>query len=132
MRTARHQIADADELGDVGDGAPHVAAGHSRHLQREPDVLGDGHVRVDRVVLEDVADAPAFRRHRGDVAVVERQSSGRGLHESRDEPERRGLATSRGTDEGEELAIADLEGETVDGRHRAEPDGESVDGDAHG
>ncbi len=47
------------------------------HLEVEADVLGDGHVRVQRVRLEDHRDVAVLRLHRRDVVVADAGSSRR-------------------------------------------------------
>ena len=89
-------------LGDAGD------------LQREAHVVGDGHVRVQRVVLEHHRDVAVLRRHVGDVAVADEDVARVDVLEAREHAQRRGLAAARGADEDEELAVLDLEVEGVD------------------
>ena len=85
------------------------------------DVVADGHVREQRVVLEDGVDVTVERRDRGHVLAVEQDAArGRQL-EAGDHPERRGLARPRRTEHREELAVADVEVDAVDGDDVAEP-----------
>ena len=51
-----HAERAVDPLGNVG-------RRHAAHRQREPDVLGDGHVRKQRVILEHHADVALIRRN---------------------------------------------------------------------
>jgi hypothetical protein len=82
-------------------------------LQREAHVLGDGHVRVERVVLEDHRDVAVLRRDVGDVAVADEDARRRDLLEAREHPQAGRLAAAGGADEHEELAVGDLEVELV-------------------
>ena len=83
--------------------------GDLRHLEGERHVVGDGHVRVQRVVLEHHRDVAVLGRDVGDVAVTDEDLAAVDLLEPREHPQGRGLAASRGPDENHELAVADLE-----------------------
>ena len=85
-------------------------------LEREAHVLGDGHVRVQRVVLEDHRDVAVLRRDVGDVAVADEDVALVDLFEAGEHAQRRGLAAAGGADEDEELAVGDLEVQLVDRR----------------
>ena len=85
-----------------------------RDLQREPDVLRHGHVRVERVVLEDHRDVAVLRRDVGDVALADVDRSGVDLLEAGEHAERGRLARARWADEDHELAVRDVEVERVD------------------
>jgi len=85
------------------------------HLQREAHVVGDRHVRVQRVVLEHHRDVPLLRRTVRDVAVADVDRTLVDLFEAGEHPERGGLTTTRRADEHHELAVLDLEVELVDG-----------------
>ena len=103
-----HHVEGARDLGvDLG-------LGELADLQREGEVLADGHVREERVVLEHHADAALVGRHRvdrpageGDLAV------GRGL-EAREHHQAGGLARPGGAEHRQELALADMEVEVFD------------------
>ena len=62
--------------------------------QTEGDVVGDGHVREQRVRLEDGVDVALERRNADDVAAGQLHPAGVGLFESRNHAERGRLATS--------------------------------------
>ena len=84
------------------------------HLERERHVLADGHVRVQRVVLEDHRDVALPRRQ-----VVHDPLADPGLPagdrlEPRHHPKRRRLAAARGADQDHELAVGDVEVERGD------------------
>jgi hypothetical protein len=89
--------------------------------QREAHVLGDRHVRIERVVLE----------HHGDIAIlrialihhraVNQDLAVRGVLQPRHDPQEGGFAAAGGADEHHELAIGDGEIHAVDHLHIAEP-----------
>ena len=98
-------------LGDLADDQP-VA-----------DVVADRHVREERVVLEDRVDVTVERRDGRDVGAVEQDPAlGRQL-EAGDHPEGRRLARARRPEHREELAVADVEVDAVDGDDRERPVG---------
>src|SRR5439155_13800019 len=99
-------------------------------LQGVADVLADGHVRPERVGLEDHPDVTLVGRDvdpaRGveDGAVAERDLPLLRRLEAGDATERRRLAAPARSEQDEELALLDLESEVVDRRRRrlaAEP-----------
>ena len=89
--------------------------GHAAHLQAVLDVLRDGHVREQRVLLEHGVDVAAPRGQRRDVDAAEPDRPGGGLLEARDHAQHRGLAGSRGAQDREQFAVADGEVGALDG-----------------
>ena len=90
--------------------------GRFRTLQPEADVVGDGHVREQRVRLEHHADVALVRRPVGDVR--RRRSMivpGGRLLEARDHPQGRRLAAARRPEERDELARLGGQVEVLDG-----------------
>ena len=85
------------------------------------DVLGDVHVREQRVVLEDRVDVAPVGRDAGDRLALEEDLARRRLLEPGDHPERRRLAAARRPEEAVELAAGDLEGHLVDRDDVPEP-----------
>ncbi len=83
------------------------------------DVLRHGHVRKERVVLEDDADLAAVRRQFVDGAVADHHLAVGLLDEAGHDPEQRGLAAARGAEQGHEFAALHLERHVVDGEPRA-------------
>src|SRR5262249_30611699 len=93
---------DVDPLG-------RVVGAEAGQLETERDVLLRGEMRPERPLMEDVADAASGRWQEchilgvdDDPAAVERQKS-------RDDSENRTLAGVRGSHEGEELTVADVQ-----------------------
>ena len=85
--------------------------------QPEGDVLGDGQVRVERVVLEDHRDVALLRRHVVDDAAADRDRAVGDVLEPGDHAQRGRLAAARRADEHEELAVRDVERQVEDGLH---------------
>src|SRR5882724_1175152 len=90
-------------------GLPHPAP-----AEAEGDVLEHGHVREERVRLEDQAEVPPMDGHPRDVLPREDDLAAVGLDEPGDHPEQRALAAARGPEEGEKLAGGGVEGYLVD------------------
>ena len=106
----------AEQFGGLPHPAIALLLGDARHLQREAHVVGDSHVRVEGVVLEDHRDVAVLGWQVGDIAVTDPHRAGVDLFEAGEHSQRGRLAAARGADEDHELAIADLEIELVDGR----------------
>ena len=115
-----------DLEGKLGKGvlrAPHgvllvpVGAGKADVVEREGDVLLDGEVRVEGVVLEDEADPAVLRRDVGDFLLPEINMPPGRLMKSGDHVERRGLAASRGAEETDQLAVRNRKRHAVDRGH---------------
>src|SRR6476661_9666591 len=101
------------------------------------DVLEDGHVRPDRVGLEDHGNAALLARH---VAALPRRihrlagqhdAAAGGLLEAGDRAQGRGLAAAGRAKQGEKLAARDAEADAVHRRHVAVADLETGDLDHH-
>jgi len=79
------------------------------HLQRKRNVLQDGHVREQRVVLEHHADIPLVRRAVGDVVAVDQHAAFVGPGQAGDQAEQRGLARPGWAQQGQEFAAGDVQ-----------------------
>ena len=77
-RLAVQQVPDVEHLGHGGDPRVDLRRGPLAQLEREADVLEDGHVRVEGVVLEHHRHPPLVGRHPGDVPVAEEDRPGVG------------------------------------------------------
>jgi hypothetical protein len=90
------------------------------HAQAEGDVLEHCHVAEQRVVLEHEADVPLTRALRQCVLAVEGDFARIRPVEAGDDPQQRGLAGARGSEQRQQLAIVDLEVDAVEGGKTAE------------
>ena len=111
---------ELDEGQHLADAALDLAVLDLLAAQAEGDVLVDREVREEGVVLEDGVDVPPVRRQPGHVLAVQLDQAGRRLLEAADHAQRRGLAAAGRPQEGEELAVAHLEVDVVDGGDVAE------------
>ena len=78
------------------------------------DVVADGHVREERVVLEHGVDVAIERRDAGDVAAVQPDRPRGGLLEPGDHAQGGRLSRARWTEHAEELAVGDLQVDAID------------------
>ena len=114
LRFAGKEVLEPQQVGGLPDPLLPFRLGHVLHLQREAHVVGDGHVRVEGVVLEDHRDVAILRRQVGDVAVTDEDRTRVDLLEAGEHAERSGLAAAGGADEDHELAVGDFQVELVD------------------
>ena len=83
-------------------------------FQREQDVLQNGQVRVEGIVLEHHAHAAQFGRKGGDVLLPEKDAAGSRGFQPADHVERGGFAAARRPQQPDELAVRHLEAEVFD------------------
>src|SRR5450759_611253 len=114
LRLAVQVLGEVEDLGGVLDARADLGLRGAGDLEREAHVVSDGHVRVQRVVLEDHRDVAVLGLHVGDLAVADQDAAGVDVLEAREHAERGRLATARGADEDEELAVLDVQVERVD------------------
>jgi hypothetical protein len=107
MGVAIGRVAEADQLEQVVDALRAVALLAPPDLEAEVDVLAGGHVREQRVRLEDHAHVPLVGRHAGDVLAVHDYPALVRPVEARDEAQRGRLAAPRGAEHRQELALAE-------------------------
>ena len=87
---------------------------HLLHAEPVLDVVLHGHVREERVVLEDRVDVARVGRQLRDVLAAELDAALVRLLEARDHAQRRRLAGAGRAEHGEELAAPDLQVDAVD------------------
>ena len=106
--------------------------GHALHFEAERHVLGDRHVRKERVALEHDAEPALGGLHRQKIAALQRDRASGRLDEARDHLQRRGLAAARRAQQGDELALLHAERQAIDREVRAEALGQLLkDEEAH-
>ena len=119
--------AEPDELERLADPSRLLGLVDLALAQPVPDVLGDVHVREQRVVLEDGVDVAPVRRHAGDRLAVQENLALGGLLEAGDHAQGRGLAAARWSEKAVELAMRDAQVHVVDGNHVPETLGDIDD-----
>ena len=105
----------AQHLGRLIDPPLDLVLRRLAQLQAERQVLLDGHVRVQGVVLEHHGDVPVLGRQVVDHPVADRDGAAGDLLQTGDGPQRGRLAASGRADEHHELAVFDVQAEVVDG-----------------
>ena len=105
------EARELDQLQHFLHAPPDLLGRPALELQAEGDVAEDGHVRKQRVVLEDHPEAALLGRHAVDALPVDRDLTVGGGDQSRDDVQGRGLAAPAGPQEGDELLAPNLEGE---------------------
>jgi hypothetical protein len=110
------QSAEPHLLQRLADGAPDLGGRPGLDAQPERDVLENGQVRKERIVLEDGVDVPSVRRH-AVRALAPDGDRPRGLAlEAGDDAKRGGLPAATRAEESDELPAGNVE------RHRIERD----------
>ena len=108
-----------------------VVGAHAPHPQRELDVLADGHVAEQRVVLEHEADAALTRRDVRDVVAVQRDAAVIDARQPGNRAQQGALAAAAGAEQHEELALADFQRDVVDDRQVLISFRDLIEGDRH-
>ena len=130
-RHAQAQAGQVHELEQLLAAPAALVLAEPTDLEGEFDVLGDGHVAEQGVVLKDDAHTALLRRKRGDVTAMEDHAAVIARREPRDHPEDRALAAAARPQEDEQLPIADLERDLIDDRVAVDPLGDLVEDDRH-
>ena len=99
--------------------------------QAEGDVLEDGHVTEEGVMLKDETDVAITDARVGDVLVLVEHGAAVGDLETGDDAQERRLAGARRAEEGEQRAARDLDAQMVECDEVAEALGHVFDTDAH-
>jgi hypothetical protein len=110
-----HQRADVEQRRGGLDAARDLGLGQLAAPESERQVVEHRHLRVQRVVLEHHRDVPLARRDPVHDPVADQHLAGRHRLETRQHPQRRGLARARRPDEHHELAVTDVEREAAHG-----------------
>ena len=113
------------------DAVPHPLLGPAADAEAEGDVLEHRHVPEQGVMLEDEADVPLPHGLFGDVLGVVVDRPRVRDFEAGDDPQERGLARSRGPEQGHERAPGRFDGHVVEGREGAEPLADIPGDDTH-
>lgn len=111
---AFEQGLDAQHIRGAGYPGGYVAIGVISCSQAEGDVLLDGEVRKQGVVLRDVADGASAGLEGGDVAGIDEDASGVGAAEAAEALEKDGLAGAGRAEHDKVRAAGDLEAEVAE------------------
>ena len=98
--------------------------------QAVDDVFGHRHVRPQRVALEDHRHVALFGRQRarlrGHQPVADMDLAVGGLQETRDQPQRRGLAAAGRAQQADQLSMVDPQRDVIDHRKRTKALGQAA------
>ena len=114
-RLAVQVAAEVQDRRRLLDAGLDLLLGDVAQLQSEGEVVADGHMRIERVALEDHRDVAVFGRDVVDDPLADPQRAGGDLFQAGDHPQARGLAAAGRPDEHHELRVSDVEVEVVDG-----------------
>src|SRR3546814_619815 len=114
VRLALGEGAELDHLDHLVDAPLDLRLWHAVLLQAEGDVLLDVHVREERIGLEHHVDRPLVGRHARHVPAFQQDLAPAGDFEAGQHAQQGGLAAPGGPEQGEELALVDVEGDVVD------------------
>ena len=106
------------------------ALGARFSFKRKGHVVGDRHMRVERVILEHHGDVALFRRHIVHHALADPDLARRDFLEARDHAQQGGLAAARGADERDEFPVEDLDIDAVNDLGRTVGLADILDADA--
>ena len=111
---ALEELLDLENACHLADALVDLLLRHLAQLEPEGEVLLHGHVRVERVALEDHRDVAVLRRQVVDDAVADPDLALADLFQAGEHAERGGLAAARWPHEHHQLAVPDLQVEVVD------------------
>jgi hypothetical protein len=118
---AVEELGQVEHLGRLGHLLLDLRLRHATKLETEPHVVGDGHVRVQRVGLEDHGDVAVLRGHVGDIAAPDVNGALVHLLQAGQHAKRGRLARPGGAHQHEEFAIGDFQIEAVHRAYRRSP-----------
>jgi hypothetical protein len=130
-RIALAEALQAGQLEQLVRAPARVGLGHAAHVEPERDVVLDGEVAEQRVVLEHEADRAHARVQVGRRLAVEPHLARVRRLEPGQDAQDRALAAARRPEQRDERAVLDLEADVVDGDEVAEAFVEMFDSDVH-
>ena len=114
------QIAQLHKLQRLAHAAAFLGGPDLAHPQAKADVVGNAHVRKQRIVLEHHADVALFHRDMFNRCFADTDRAAIGEDEPGDGPQQGGLATSRWAQQRKETAIGEIHGDVVQRFQRPE------------
>ena len=117
---AVEQVGEAQNFRCRFDALVDLGLGGTFQRQRKGHVVGNGHVRIERIVLEHHGDVALLRRETIDHLSADADFAGGNILQPRQHAQQRGLAAARRPDQNDELAIGDLDINPLDNRMRPE------------
>ena len=108
------QLRQAADLQHVQDLPGDFLLGELAHLQAKGHVVKDVQMGEQGVALEHQTEAPLVGGYLGDIGAVQGQGTAYGLDETGHHPQRGGLAAAAGTQQGHQLALLDVQVQTLE------------------
>jgi len=131
LKDAKPAFEKAWEAWDRARDAPlDLLLGGLAPPQPEREVVADGHLGVERVVLEDHRDVAVARRDGVDDVLTDQDPPVGDRLEAREHPQGGRLARARRADQHHELAVGDVQVQLADGLDRSEALDHAVEGDS--
>jgi hypothetical protein len=121
-RLSIEQFVECEERADLPDPLGDDVLRHLALLQPEREVLQDRLMRVQRVALEHHRDVAILWRDTVHDGIPDHHGARGRFVQSRDHPQRRGLAATRRADQDDELPVLDEQRQVVDRRRAARED----------
>src|SRR6516165_4653851 len=119
-RIAPGQLAEMRGRKDCAELAGDGGAIEPAQFEAVSDVLGHSHVRPQRIALKDHRHVAALRRNgtrrRGNERIAYADLAGRRLDETRNQPQRRGLAAARRPKQACQAPVLDSQRNVIDNR----------------
>ena len=109
LRLSRKVHLDTQNARGFLDADVDLLFGHLSQFQTERHVVVNGHVRIQRVVLEHHRDIPVFRRDVVDQAAVDVEFAVRNFFQPRDHAEGGGFTAAGRPDEDDKFLIFDIQ-----------------------
>src|SRR3982075_1502018 len=85
------------------------------HIEAERHVLGDRHMREQRVVLKYQADVALVRRFVGNLVAIDENLSAGDQQQPRDHPQDGRFAATRWTEQTQQLALRQIDIDMING-----------------
>ena len=114
-RQLAQHVGHAQRVGCGVDPPVDLRTRHATQLQAEGEILGHGHVRVQRIALEHHRDVAVLRLHVVDAAPADQQVAIGDVLQPGDHPQQRRLAAAGRSHQHHEFAVGDLEAGPVHG-----------------
>jgi hypothetical protein len=108
LRLAIEEVPERKDAGGLPYPLVDILLGYLLDLEPKGHVVVDGHVWVQRVILENHRDIPILRRDVVNRFLSDSHGPLRDRFQTRDHSQGRGLAATRGTNEHHELAVGDV------------------------
>ena len=108
-------LGDAEDVGDFLDLCVNVSLGSSLELQSKRHVVADGHVRIQRVVLENHRDISVLGDDVVHQVAVDVQLAFGDVLKTRDHAQSGGLTAAGRTDQNDEFLVLDVQVDVMHG-----------------